>query len=279
MRAFVLKIGLELSKLAGGRKKIFCGLLVAALAFACGAGLAHSTRTETRTASDVKVATRQAAPQTPPPSCVPAAPVVDEEEWWRTPALHEWENRNNGVVLPLNYDEEPLGWGLVENKVVITRSGHTLAAAGGTLYMLDADRRRVLWKYSTPQVMFDFAYVEATDLVYATAGDNTMFIFDAETGRKLHQNSRNGRAGYGAVIPYGADACLVMDSFGGYREAYTGGEPMWDGVTAWRGTKMLWHVDVPPDAELQVVGERIYAVTSTKTRILVREIKVPKDAR
>lgn len=79
---------------------------------------------------------------------------------------------------------------------------------------------------------------------------------------------------------YGNDECLVMDSFTFYRMGYSGGgSPTQDGVTAWRGTKILWHRDVPPDAELQVVGKRIYAVTNTKTRMLVREIKVPKGAR
>lgn len=284
MRAVVMKIVPELSKLAGGRKRIFYGLAIAALAFTCGAGLAHSTRTGPRAAavaaSDSK-ACEAKQPSVPQPApCAPAAPVVSEEEmWWRTPALQGWEDRHNGAALPLNYDEETLRWGLAEGKVVVTPSGRTLAAAGDTLYMLDAERRRVLWKYSVSQIISDFAYVGATGLVYATAGDNTMFILDASTGRELYLNSRNGSAGYGTVIPYGDDACLVMDSFGGYRLGYTGGDPVQDGVAAWRGTKMLWHADVPPDAVLQVVGEKIYAVTTTKNRILVRELKVPKGAR
>lgn len=58
------------------------------------------------------------------------------------------------------------------------------------------------------------------------------------------------------------------------RAAYSA--PMQDGVTAWRGTRMLWHVETPPDAELQVVGSKLYVVTKTGDRILVREIKVPK---
>ena len=123
-----------------------------------------------------------------------------------------------------------------------------------------------------------FAYIPATGLVYATAGDNTMFILDASTGEDLFRDSRNGSAAYGAVLPYGEDVCLVMDALRGYRALYRGGyEPTQDGVTAWRGTRMLWHRDVPPDAELQVAGSRIYAVTKTRSRILVREIKVPKQ--
>lgn len=285
MKSILTKLSREVLKLAGGRRMIGYGLPAAALAFACGAGLAHSTRTGPRTAavaaSGAEAATRQAAPQPPPaPPCAAAAPAVEEEDVRHARALQEWKNRHNGAALPLNYDEETLKWGLSEGKVVVTSSGRTLAAAGGTLYMLDADRRRVLWEYSVAQIIFDFAYVEATGVVYATAGDNMMFILDASTGRDLYSHSGNGRAGYGAVIPYGEDSCLVMDSFGGYRADYMGGYALTpDGVTAWRGTKMLWHSDVPPDAVLQVVGRKIYAVTTTEDRILVRELKVPKGAR
>ena len=145
--------------------------------------------------------------------------------------------------------------------------------------MLDA-KRRVAWEYTVTQWVIDFAHVEATGLVYGTAGDNIMFILDAANGRELYVNSRNGRAGYGLVIPYGRDACLVTDAVGGYREGYTGGyDPMQDGVTAWRGTRVLWHMDVPPDAELQVVGPKIYGVTKTKDRILLKELLVPQGGR
>lgn len=63
----------------------------------------------------------------------------------------------------------------------------------------------------------------------------------------------------------------------GYRVGFCGGPlPIQDGVTAGRGTRMLWRRDVPPDAELQVVGSKVYAVTKTQTRILVKELDVPK---
>jgi outer membrane protein assembly factor BamB len=245
-------------------------LRAALLAFACGVAANSAFKHEHQP-------TRPAAATASPSPCPAEAPVVDEGETGRTPELLEWENRHNGAALPLDYDEETLTWGLEEGKVFVTPSGRTLAAAGDTLYMLDADRRRVVWKHSVPQLVFDFAYVEATGLVYATAGDNTMFILDASTGRELYADGRNGSAAYGAVLPYGEDACLVMDSFGFYRAGYRDTDaPIQDGVTAWRGTKMLWHADVPPDARLQVVGKKIYAVTTTKNRILVRELKAPK---
>jgi hypothetical protein len=49
-----------------------------------------------------------------------------------------------------------------------------------------------------------------------------------------------------------------------------------DAVTAWRGTEVLWSRDFPPDAELVVRGDKIYAVTKTDKSIYVREIIPPK---
>ena len=47
------------------------------------------------------------------------------------------------------------------------------------------------------------------------------------------------------------------------------------GITAWRGTKRRWHREFPPDADLFVKGERIYAVSKTTTSIYVKEIEPP----
>ena len=255
------------------------GIVVAALAFACGAGLAFALKRGPQTLPAAPAAT---APAAPPTNCADAAPPAqedDEEESEEPPGLQEWKNRNSGTPLPLDY-EQALEWGnLSESKVVVLPSGRTLAAAGYTLYTVGADNR-VVWKYEVPQWVNDFAYVEATGVVYVTAGDNFMGILDAGTGRELAHVSRNGSAGFGRVIPYGNDEALVMDEFDGYRTGpEVGIQPMPDGVTAWRGTRMLWRRDVPPDAELQVVGPKVYAVTKTENRILVREIKVPQGRR
>jgi len=51
---------------------------------------------------------------------------------------------------------------------------------------------------------------------------------------------------------------------------------MKDGITCWRGTEILWHLDFPPDAELVVNGKRILAVTRSKKAIYVNEIAPPQ---
>jgi hypothetical protein len=72
--------------------------------------------------------------------------------------------------------------------------------------------------------------------------------------------------------------CLVTDYFVMYREKFrsTKIEPMKDGVTCWRGTKIIWHLDFPADAELVVNGKRILAVTKSKKAIYLKEIIPPQ---
>ncbi len=69
----------------------------------------------------------------------------------------------------------------------------------------------------------------------------------------------------------------VADAPVGHNPDHRGGPaPTPDGVTARRGTRMLWHVETPPDAELRVVGSKVYAVTRTRDRILLKELDVPQ---
>lgn len=170
-------------------------------------------------------------------------------------------------------------------KVTALSTGRMLVGIGHSLYMLDQNFQ-VQWKYEVPQMLFDYAIIESTRLIYGTAGDNNFFILDATTGKALHRESRNGSAAYGQVVPFGVDQCLVLDNFWGYRMKMSDSElndPRWwtlevmaDGITAWRGTNELWKRDFPPDADLLVKGDKIYAITKTKTSIYIRKIEVPK---
>lgn len=260
-------------------KKKVSGVVVAALAFACGALLVHALRREPPTNTASAYAVSPLPCDTVAATLVPAEAASCEEEEGDTPEMEAWKDRHGGTRLGLDYDSMPSWAKPSDSKVVALPSGRTLAALGGALYLLGTDGRAV-WKLDAPQTVFDFAYVGATGLVYVTAGDNNLMILDAATGRVLRSESRNGRAAFGVTIPYDDDACLVTDDFSGYRDFYYGdSQPMRDGVAAWRGTKMLWRVEIPPDAELQVVGSRIFAVTKTSYRVLVKEIKTPQGKR
>lgn len=245
---------------------------VAVFTFACGAAAVAPTSAPPRPlCRHGEGAARTIAPATASPRAVEEEAAA--EEGGTSPALEEWENKHNGTRLPLDY-ESLSAEALADAKVVPLTSGSILAGVGNALYMLDA-RKRVVWKYAVPQFIFDFAFVESTGLIYGTAGDNTMFILDGATGRWRAGDSRNGGAAYGVAVPFGNDQCLVTDNFSFYRGDRSDVPPMQDGLTAWRGTKILWHKEFPPDAELRITGERIFAVTKTKSRILVREIPVP----
>ena len=169
-------------------------------------------------------------------------------------------------------------------KIKTLSTGQMIIGLGDALYLL-SDKRRVEWKVTVPQFLIDYAPIEATGMVYVTAGDNIMLILELATGKELYGNGRNGSAAYGQMEPYGEDQCLILDNYVGYRWKQSESEkndPTWwtpelmgDGIAAWRGTKELWHRDFPPDAELLVQGRKIYAVTKTKSNIYIQEIAVP----
>jgi hypothetical protein len=187
----------------------------------------------------------------------------------------------NGARLNLDYDSgiasEYVTWAVNSSRITPLSNGNVLVNLGDTLYRLDG-QRHVVWSYPTAQVIFDYAYVDSTNLIYATAGDNIMFILNATTGKAEFSDSRNGSAAFGVAEKYGNDMCLVTDNFVVYRERSRGDkfEPMKDGITCWRGTTILWHLDFPPDAELVVNGKRILAVTKSRKAIYVNEIIPPQ---
>lgn len=257
-------------------------LRIAALTFLCGLALTRACAPATPEATPAARASGvQVVSPAGPPEATSCRPAEFADEGWRarSAALESWKHRASGCPLELDYDA--LDAQLIgEAKVMPLASGRVLAAAGRTVYMLDhVGRGQAEWRHTEPQPIIDVEYVAATDLVYATAGDNQLLILDASTGRQLHRESRQGRGGFGRTLAYGKDLCLVADDNSGYRAAEDFTPPVSDGVTAWRGTKMLWHRELPPDAELRVDGERIFAVTKTGSRVLLTAIRPPADPR
>jgi hypothetical protein len=221
-------------------------------------------------------------------SAAMAAPVVtpdaisqDQDEF---PKLSDdrYISKFNGTKLKLNYGS----WALPVDipsfiqaaKILPLKTGGLLVNLEDTLYKLD-DKSQVVWKYKEAQPITDYSLVESTGLIYGTAADNVMFILNLTNGKEQHRDSRNGSAAYGVAQDYGSDMCLVTDYFEVYREKAREIAPMNDGITCWRGEKALWHQEFPPDAQLVVNGNRILAVTKTKTGIFLNEIHPPKDAK
>lgn len=249
-------------------KKSLPLILVAVLSFIAGLTLNLSGYAQKKQAPD----------QTPPTAQLPVPSPCPEED------LNVIEDQHvtkfNGKRLNLDYtsgvQEVDVPHAIDNAEVTPLEDGGLLVDLGDTLYRLDK-RLHVQWRFHTAQIIFDYAYVKQTNLVYGTAGDNVMFVLDAATGKELTGETRNGSAWYGVAEKYGDDMCLVTDYFRWYRERdwKTNMEPMKDGVSCWRGTQKLWHLDLPPDGKLAISGNRILAVTKSKKAIYVNEIIPP----
>ncbi len=222
-------------------------------------------------------------PQTtaPPPALQPDN--REEFDCVELPSDHPLRAKLNGKRLPLNYaglEKDDKKQSLKDAKVEPLADGRLLVGLGDTLYMLDS-AFNIQWRYKPNWIIFDFAFVESTGLIYGAAGDSVLFIVEAATGKQLWARGYNGRAGFVQAVPYGRDECLIIHSMAGYRESLD----EWknarrffdrDGVIAYRGTKRLWAADWPPDAELVVGGDNIYAVTKTDAGIYVRKIRLSR---
>ncbi len=252
-------------------KKKTSGILVAALAFLCGAALVYPLRREPAATP----APPTAAAETAPRALTTFEPACYDAEGRDTTGLEDWKNQHNGTTLRLDYDLLSPQSVRSSARVVMLPTGGSLAGAGNILYLLDAGGR-VVWRHTAAERIKDFVHVAATGTIYATTGVNDMILLDAATGGRVLLAAGGDGVGYRQVLAYGEDVCLVVEDCRRYRtDCHGGHRPMQDGVSAWRGTRMLWHTFVPADAELQVVGSKIHAVTRTQSRILVREIKVP----
>lgn len=247
----------------------------------------HSTTSSPTEPQQIAISGEQAprvasATASPVPTAT-SQPDSEEADCEHLPRDHPLRLKLNGRRLPLRYDALEKGSErrlLSGSKVLPLSDGRMLVALDDNLYMLDV-KRRVNWTYTSAEIR-DFAFVETTGLVYGSAYDNLMFILDASNGQELYSNGRNGKCAYGRVVPFGKDMCLITDDMMGYRAALEEWESgkiemiETDGITAWRGTEALWRIHFPPDADLIVRGDKIYAVTKTDKSIYVREIIPPK---
>ena len=251
------------------KQSVFVALL-SLLSFVGGLAISSSSEAQNVSSNNVPSARATSTP-TPCPEPDEFPKLIDDK----------YVTKFNGARINLDYDTGVMSgdvpWAVDSAKVIPLRSGDMLVNLGDTLYRLDG-QQHVVWSYQTAQAILDYAYLDSTNLIYATAGDNIMLILNASTGKVEFSDSRNGSAAYGVAEKYGDDMCLVSDNFVIYREKSRSAniEPMKDGITCWRGTRILWRLDFPPDAELVVNGKRIFAVTKSKKAIYVNEIIPPQ---
>ncbi len=184
--------------------------------------------------------------------------------------------KENGEKLKIDSSSFNLHYSLKESKVIPLKDKGFLISFGRKIYRFD-EQFQVVWSYSVTQWIIDYTIVEATNKIYGTAGDNEVFVLDANDGKQLFKDARQGKASYGIVENYSKNKALIMDDFVMYREGnrYVGETPAKDGIGIWQNNKEIWHADFPPDAELVTNGERVLAVTKTDKGIYVKEITIP----
>jgi len=210
-------------------------------------------------------------------TCTGSSSDDEKSDCDKLPADYPLRAKLNGTRLPLDYADLPNDMPISDCKAIPLKHGRLLVGLHGALYLLNP-QMRVEWKYEASWILWDFAVVESTELVYGSAGDGIMFILDATSGKELIKHAYNGRFNFGQVLLYGNDQCLMVGSMRGYRDSldeWKRGNLEMDTVTAWRGTEELWHADIPPDAELVVKDGSILAITKTKTAIYFSTLEIP----
>ena len=260
---------------------IILGLVIFACGMAAGFGMAVKRARDLAANSAVAVLPRTSAS----PASNLQGPV-QEPDCVFLPIDHPQRARLNGTRLPLDYtklqklDKREAKIGLQESKIRPLSGGRLLVALDNSLYMLDSELR-IEWQYRTSQDIFDVAAVEGTGLIYGVAGDGVHFVLDVTSGKQLLREVRNGRSSFMQTVPYTGNTCLLVENRDGYRDNFNDWQNPSstvevDGLSAWRGTRQLWTVEFPPDAELLVSGRDLYAVTKTDAGIYVRKLNLTR---
>ena len=150
------------------------------------------------------------------------------------------------------------------------------------VYML-SDGKTVKWVRDIPD-MIDSPIVTAIGELYGIAADNKQFSIDAATGKVKFFDLKvaGSHSSYTQIKAYKANQYLVVENMEFYRDRDNklgcAKCPLTnDTLFAWDGERFMWSTDFPPNAELQVWGNRILAVSKKKNGVVVREIELPKS--
>jgi outer membrane protein assembly factor BamB len=189
--------------------------------------------------------------------------VADQE------GTHEHKGSEDRTVL------EPNGkpWGCPDDPIppLAISSDRILVTACNSLYMLDS-KKRIVWKWATSgPAITDQPVIDSSATIYVIAYDLIWVALDARTGELKWRKDSNGRSGYTQIMAYRDDQYLVVVNEGGYRESLSD-STIPDGLLLCKGGDVIWSKEFPPDAKLQVWGDRILAVTSANGRAEIIEI-------
>lgn len=153
-----------------------------------------------------------------------------------------------------------------------------LVSVGDTLFLLNA-KKEVVWQTYIDMVAPPI--VDSTGAIFGITYDLGHFSVNAKTGAVTHfgRDIAGTHAYYTQIKPYKRNQYLVVENMQFYRDGnlcYPKCPMSNDRLYAWTGQKMLWSTDFPPNAELHVWGDKIFALTKQKSSVIVQEIELRK---
>ena len=146
-------------------------------------------------------------------------------------------------------------------------SDRLLVPVGDTLYMLDS-HNRIVWSYSfEPDIIRD-VMVDPNEDICITASEALILVLNA-SGKEIWRTGMSiGSASYGQIKSYGGGFLVIVDM-----EAYRmKGSNSEDIVEFWKDRKHQWSKPFPRGAKLQISGNRILAIATTKEGREITEI-------
>ena len=154
-----------------------------------------------------------------------------------------------------------------------------LVSVNDTIYLLNA-KREIIW--GTEEIdMVAPPIVDGTGVIYGIRQDVAQFSVDPKSGDASYfgKGVTGTHAYYTQIQPYTGDQRLLVENAQFYRDGnrcYPKCPMASDSLEAWSGEKLLWSTAFPANAELQVWGNKILAVTRQENSVVVQEIDSPK---
>ena len=153
-----------------------------------------------------------------------------------------------------------------------------LVTVNDTVYLLNATKE-VIW-----QTYLDLAappIVDSNGNIFGILGDLGHCSVNADTGEVSYfgRDIGGSHSYYTQIKPYKGNQYLVVENLQFYRDGnlcYPRCPMRSDVLHAWAGQKLLWSIDFPPNAELEVWGNKILAVTRQQHSIIVEQIEPPR---
>src|SRR5712691_6243908 len=151
--------------------------------------------------------------------------------------------------------------------VRVTRLSHgrKLAAAGDTLYLLDA-RNRITWEWRTNGPAFtDAPVIDSTGTIYVVAYDLIWAALDSVNGHVKWQRSVSGRALLSQILLYRHELYFVVTDMRAYRDSL---HPIVEStVELCKDNTILWETTIPQEARIRTTGNKVFVIFKLKQRL------------